>query len=188
METVVLLHPGGTDSSAMAATAAGLAGRFEVRAPDRRHEAFPAMARATMAWLEAGLRRAGRPRRPQRRRDRRAPGRTGPARPRPAARVLVGRTPPPGWLPGVELAERHATEPALAEELARIAVPTLVMAADRDEMPLEHTAAMFRALPGAQLAIVPGTDHGSLADRPELCNAIIAGFLNGVGPPVGSRA
>ena len=38
---------------------------------------------------------------------------------------------------------------------------------------------MFRAMPDAQLAIVPGTDHGSLADRPGLCNAIIAGFLAG---------
>jgi len=179
MQTVVLLHPGGTDSSAMADTAAGLAGRFEVRTPDRRHEAFPAMARATVAWLDAA-----------------APGApvdlvghsdgaivgllVAQARPDLVRRLVFssGVHHHSGWLPGVELESRHASEPALgSEELARIAVPTLVMAADRDEMPLEHTAAMFRALPSAQLAIVPGTDHGSLADRPDLCNAIIAGFL-----------
>ena len=179
METVVLLHPGGTDSSAMAATAAGLTGRFDVHAPDRRHEAFPAMAQATVAWLEAEL-----------------PGApvhlvghsdgaivallVAQARPDLVRRLVFssGVHHHAGWLPGVELEERHATEPALGpEELARIAVPTLVMAADRDEMPLEHTAEMFRALPRAQLAIVPGTDHGSLADRPALCNAIIAAFL-----------
>jgi pimeloyl-ACP methyl ester carboxylesterase len=178
MDTVVLLHPGGTDSSAMAVTAAGLAGRFDVRAPDRRHEPFSAMAAATAAWIEAEVG---------------APvhllGHSDGA----IVALLVARSRPDlvrrlvfssgvhhhsGWLPGVELEERHATEPALGPaELAEIAVPTLVMAADRDEMPLEHTVALFRALPDAQLAIVPGTDHGSLVDKPELCNAMIAAFL-----------
>jgi pimeloyl-ACP methyl ester carboxylesterase len=83
-----------------------------------------------------------------------------------------------GWRPGVELEARHAAEPALTPaDLATIGTPTLVMAADRDEMPLEHTAELFRGLPGAQLAIVPGTDHGSLVDKPGLCNAMIAAFL-----------
>ena len=94
-----------------------------------------------------------------------------------------------GWLPGVELEERHATEPALGPaELAETTVPALVMAADRDEMPLEHTVALFRALPDAQLAIVPGTDHGSLVDKPELCNAMIADFLAEGGSRAGVRS
>jgi pimeloyl-ACP methyl ester carboxylesterase len=177
-ETVVLLHPGGTDSSAMAVTAAGLEDRFDVRVPDRRHEAFPAMAQATVAFLEA---------------ETDAPvhlvGHSDGA----IVGLLVARARPDlvrrlvfssgvhhhsGWLPGVELEERHHTEPALMPaELAAIATPTLVMAADEDEMPLEHTIALYRALPDADLAIVPGTDHGSLADKPDLCNAMIADFL-----------
>ena len=40
---------------------------------------------------------------------------------------------------------------------------------------------MHRALPKAQLAIVPGTGHGLLADKPDLCNRIIIDFLKEAG-------
>ena len=36
---------------------------------------------------------------------------------------------------------------------------------------------MHRALPNAQLAIVPGTGHGLPADKPDLCHRIILEFL-----------
>lgn len=32
-------------------------------------------------------------------------------------------------------------------------------------------------MPNAQLAVVPGTGHGLLVDKPELCNQMITGFL-----------
>lgn len=41
---------------------------------------------------------------------------------------------------------------------------------------LDHIGVMHRALPDAQLAIVPGTWHGLLADKPELCNTMIIEF------------
>jgi pimeloyl-ACP methyl ester carboxylesterase len=54
-------------------------------------------------------------------------------------------------------------EPNLtAEELGRIATPTLVVAGDRDMIQIEHTTALFRAIPDAQLCVVPGTGHGAL--------------------------
>jgi pimeloyl-ACP methyl ester carboxylesterase len=37
------------------------------------------------------------------------------------------------------------------EELAKISAPTLVMAGDRDSVPLEHTLEMFRSIKGAQV-------------------------------------
>ena len=78
-----------------------------------------------------------------------------------------------------KLYEAHLTEPALtAGDLARVTCPVLVMQGDRDEMPIEHSAELFRALPDAQLAVVPGASHGLLVERPELCNAIIASFLS----------
>jgi pimeloyl-ACP methyl ester carboxylesterase len=78
-----------------------------------------------------------------------------------------------------KLYEAHLTEPALTvEDLARIPCPTLVMQGDRDEMPVEHSAELFRALPDAQLAVVPGASHGLLVEQPELCNAIIGNFLS----------
>ena len=77
-----------------------------------------------------------------------------------------------------ELYVAHLTEPALTpRDLARVTCPTLVMQGDRDEMPVEHSATLFRALADAHLAVVPGASHGLLVERPELCNAIIGAFL-----------
>jgi len=51
------------------------------------------------------------------------------------------------------------------------------MFADDDEVEFDHIGVMHRALPDAQLAIVPDTGHGLLADKPELCNTMIIEFL-----------
>jgi pimeloyl-ACP methyl ester carboxylesterase len=52
------------------------------------------------------------------------------------------------------------TQPTLTtDDLAKISVPTLVLAADRDLMTIEHTISMFQAIPNAQLAIIPGANH-----------------------------
>ncbi len=54
-------------------------------------------------------------------------------------------------------------EPNLTpDQLGRITSPTLVVAGDRDMIQIEHTAALFRAIPKAQLCVVPGTGHGAL--------------------------
>jgi pimeloyl-ACP methyl ester carboxylesterase len=75
---------------------------------------------------------------------------------------------------------RHlfVTAPTMTDaDLGRITVPTLVIGADRDLVSLEHFAAEFRAIPGAQLAIVPGTSHFLTRERPDLVNELILGFL-----------
>jgi pimeloyl-ACP methyl ester carboxylesterase len=72
----------------------------------------------------------------------------------------------------------HRSAPTLtADDLTRIATPTLLMFADDDEIEPAHVDALHRALPDAQLAIVPGTGHGLLADKPDLCNHMIIDFL-----------
>jgi pimeloyl-ACP methyl ester carboxylesterase len=71
-----------------------------------------------------------------------------------------------------------------ASDLASIRVPILVMAGDRDFSSLEDTARIFRALPNAQLAILPGTGHGTFAQRPELVNLVVREFLEA---PAASR-
>ena len=77
-----------------------------------------------------------------------------------------------------KLAHMHAEEPTLtAPELAGVASRTLVMVADDDEVTLEHAVAFYRALPHAELAIVPGTSHGLLVEKPALCNTMIVDFL-----------
>jgi pimeloyl-ACP methyl ester carboxylesterase len=74
--------------------------------------------------------------------------------------------------------ELSAREPNLtAEEVGAITARTLVMAADDDITTLEHTLDFYRALPEGELAIVPGTSHFLLQEKPTLCTAIILDFL-----------
>jgi pimeloyl-ACP methyl ester carboxylesterase len=77
-----------------------------------------------------------------------------------------------------KLAAMHAHEPALAEaDLHQIAVRTLIMVADDDEVRFEHAVAMYRNMPDAELAVVPGTSHGLLVEKPAVCNLLITEFL-----------
>ena len=76
-----------------------------------------------------------------------------------------------------------ANEPALDQaNLAGIGSRTLVMFGDDDLMTFEHVAQMYEGIPGAELAIVPGTSHFLLQEKPDLCNAIVLAFLNGESP------
>lgn len=75
------------------------------------------------------------------------------------------------------------TEPDIErEELEAIAAPTLIMAADHDVIPLEHTLMIRSAIPDAQLCIVPDAGHMLMTDRPDLVNLALSGFLESVKP------
>lgn len=70
------------------------------------------------------------------------------------------------------------TEPTIElAELEGVAAPTLVLIADDDMVTIEHAAAMQRALPDAQLAVVPGTSHALPMEKPEIVNRLILDFL-----------
>jgi pimeloyl-ACP methyl ester carboxylesterase len=73
----------------------------------------------------------------------------------------------------------HApTEQELSTDLlAAIRQPVLVMAGDRDLIRLDHTLAIYQALPNAELFIVPDTGHGTFDARPDLVNPVLLGFL-----------
>lgn len=62
--------------------------------------------------------------------------------------------------------------------LATIHKPVLVISGDRDAITLEHTLQIYRALPEAELCILPGTDHGTFSGRPAWINPIITAFLD----------
>lgn len=62
-------------------------------------------------------------------------------------------------------------------ELRGVTCPTLVLAGDDDLVTLDHTIAMYRALPQAQLAVVPNASHLLLMEHPDLVNDIVATFL-----------
>lgn len=77
-----------------------------------------------------------------------------------------------------KLAAMHACEPTvIQDDLREITSRTLVMVADDDEVRLEHAVEMYRSLPDAELAVVPGTSHGLLVEKPDLCNLLITDFL-----------
>lgn len=77
-----------------------------------------------------------------------------------------------------KLAEMHAAEPAyVPSDLARVQPRTLVMISDDDEVRFEHALEAYTHIPDAELAVVPGTSHGLLVEKPDLCNAIIDDFL-----------
>jgi pimeloyl-ACP methyl ester carboxylesterase len=63
------------------------------------------------------------------------------------------------------------------EDLARIAAPVLVMVGDDDCVTFGHTVALFESLPHGQLAVIPGTSHLALEEKPTLVNALIVDFL-----------
>lgn len=63
------------------------------------------------------------------------------------------------------------------DELARITSPTLVVSGDDDMMTLEHTIELYRAIPGSELATVPGTSHALMFEKPGLLNRIVLDFL-----------
>lgn len=60
-----------------------------------------------------------------------------------------------------------------------------VVVAD-DEVRLECTLAASRSIPEAELAVVPGTAHGLLIQKPQLYNCLIRSFL--AEDPVPTRA
>jgi pimeloyl-ACP methyl ester carboxylesterase len=62
-------------------------------------------------------------------------------------------------------------------ELARVTAPTLMLMGDNDVLTIEHVGQMKQAIPRAQLAVVPGTDHGVMFEKPELVNRMIRDFL-----------
>lgn len=62
-------------------------------------------------------------------------------------------------------------------DLARIQSPTLVLVADDDMVTLEHTVGLYRSIPRAELAVVPGSSHTVAMEKPELVNRLVLDFL-----------
>jgi pimeloyl-ACP methyl ester carboxylesterase len=62
--------------------------------------------------------------------------------------------------------------------LATIARPVLIMAGDHDEIRIEHTLEIFRALPKAALLIVPDSGHNVFNEQPQLAQRAVLAFLD----------
>jgi pimeloyl-ACP methyl ester carboxylesterase len=69
--------------------------------------------------------------------------------------------------------------PGRTDELRSLQVPTLLIFGDRDFSPLPDVVEMFELLPNAQLAVLPGTTHVGVTQRPGEVLALITPFLDG---------
>jgi pimeloyl-ACP methyl ester carboxylesterase len=70
-----------------------------------------------------------------------------------------------------------AAEPELdLASLATVQAPTLVLQGDRDEVTLEHGAAVAAAVPRGRLAVLPGS-HLLPVENPQVVNALLLWVL-----------
>lgn len=75
-----------------------------------------------------------------------------------------------------------AAEPEIdLATLSGVTADTLVLQGDRDEVTLEHSAAVVEALPHGRLAVLPGS-HALPIELPVVVNALLVSFLR-AGPP-----
>ena len=65
----------------------------------------------------------------------------------------------------------------LSGEMARIDVPTLIVAGDEEDPCLEVCLVMKRAIPKAGLAILPRSGHGTNLEEPALFNQLLGDFF-----------
>jgi len=88
----------------------------------------------------------------------------------------------------LKIAKMHEiwkVEPRISiADIAKINVPVLVMAGDDDVVKHSHSIELFEALPLGQLAIVPGTSHGLVKEKPEIVTALVNNFLSDQSYPV----
>jgi len=68
--------------------------------------------------------------------------------------------------------------PGWTDELRSLQAPTLLIFGDRDFSPLSDVLELLDLLPDAQLAVLPGATHMSVAQRPGQLLALITPFLD----------
>lgn len=78
-----------------------------------------------------------------------------------------------------------SSEPTLSlAEISTIQCPVLVMAGDDDVIDHHHTIDLYEAIPLGQLAIIPGTSHSLMKEKPDLLNAVLVQFLEDLSYPI----
>ena len=77
------------------------------------------------------------------------------------------------------------SEPTMDKsELQKIQCPVLVMAGDDDVIAHNHTIELFENIPLGQLAILPGTSHQFIKEKPALAQLLAREFLEDLSYPV----
>ena len=91
-----------------------------------------------------------------------------------AAVASLAATPRRGYAAAVRALARFDAR----GQLAAVRCPTLVVVGDRDRVvSLDAKLALAAAIPGARVAVVPGSGHVTPVDRPEVFNRLLLEFL-----------
>jgi pimeloyl-ACP methyl ester carboxylesterase len=78
-----------------------------------------------------------------------------------------------------------SSEPKLKiKDLAKVKCPVLVLAADDEPFTSELTFKMYEGIPNARLAVIPGTSHALVKEKPKLMHAIIKDFYKSLDFPI----
>lgn len=72
----------------------------------------------------------------------------------------------------------HATLPWTPDDLRALTAPTLLVIGDNDFVRVEHAAEMQALIPGARLAVLPGTTHVTLMRRASVLVPLLTEFLD----------
>lgn len=187
-ESLVMLHPSGADSRAFEPNLATLTSHFTVLLPERRGHGrtpdvdgpctFDTLAEDTIRFIEHVV---GGPTMLM--------GMSAGAvtallvamkRPDLVKRLVfvAGVFHHSGWADGVDLDALNSSGPTLTgRDLGDVRCRTLAMFGDDDEVRPEHMLDFYQGVPRCELAVVPGTSHGLLVEKTELCNRIMLDFL-----------
>ena len=77
------------------------------------------------------------------------------------------------------------TEPKLKlKDLKKVDCPVLVLAGDDEPFNSKMTFEMYEAFPNGRLAVVPGTSHSVMKEKPKLVQAIIKDFYKSLDFPI----
>jgi pimeloyl-ACP methyl ester carboxylesterase len=84
----------------------------------------------------------------------------------------------------VKLHTLWTTEPRwTTADLSKITCPALITAGDHDLVRTEHTVALQKAIPHAELAILPGSGHSVPHDDAPHWDEMVLRFLTKPAPP-----
>lgn len=73
-----------------------------------------------------------------------------------------------------------ATQTDRLEQLATLAMPTLVIVGEMDDAFMKQSIAISQAIPGARLAVIPGAGHSPQFEARDQWWSVLYGFLSGL--------
>ena len=92
-------------------------------------------------------------------------------------------------IPGINLGRYLDIGDSLESRLLELGMPTLIVHGDSDSrIPVRCGQQLQDRIPGSELYIVPGAEHGLMANEPNLLRNVILQFLERTAPEATAAA